>query len=35
MEPLLIDKHALGELLSMGPDAARAFCRNEGAGHAE
>lgn len=30
MEPLLIDKHALGELLSMGPDSARAFCERHG-----
>lgn len=30
MEPLLIDKLALGELLSMGPDSARAFCERHG-----
>lgn len=30
MEPLLIDKHALGELLSMGPKAARALCERHG-----
>ncbi len=30
MDPLLIDKHALGELLSMGPDSARAFCERHG-----
>lgn len=30
MEPLLIDKHALGELLSMGPDSARALCERHG-----
>ena len=30
MEPLLIDKHALGEILSMGPRSARALCEQNG-----
>jgi len=30
MEPILLDKHALGEILSMGPDSARAFCERNG-----
>lgn len=30
MEPLLITQTALGELLSMGPKSARAFCEQNG-----